>query len=91
MGQVSLSTSLDRLEPGEILFLYTDGLTELRNASRDMLGEQQLTAGLGRIIATSPTGVLRDLAKDLELLLEMYRADQLPEDDRAFVLARRTG
>ncbi len=87
---LELSTSRERLEPGEILFLYTDGLTELRNSAREMLGEQQLTAGLGSIVASRPGASLPELATNLEKLLETYRADQLPEDDRAFVLARRS-
>jgi len=90
LGQFEMSTSYECLERGEILFLYTDGLTELRNSSRDMLGEQQLTAGLGRIVAARPRGTLTEIAADLEKLLETYRTDQLPEDDRAFLLARRS-
>jgi sigma-B regulation protein RsbU (phosphoserine phosphatase) len=90
LGAIELSTSHEHLDPGEILFLYTDGLTELRNSSREMLGEQQLTAGLARIVVARPRGTLAELAADLEKLLETYRADQLPEDDRAFVLARRS-
>jgi pSer/pThr/pTyr-binding forkhead associated (FHA) protein len=77
------------LEHGEVLAMYTDGLTELRNMSKDMLGLDRLSEGFARICAASEGQVMNALANGLNQMLESFRGDQLPEDDRAFLLARR--
>ena len=38
---LSFQTSMLQLSPGDRLFLYTDGITEARNMSRDFLGERR--------------------------------------------------
>jgi pSer/pThr/pTyr-binding forkhead associated (FHA) protein len=78
-----------RLEPGDVLAMYTDGLTELRNAAREMLGTQQLTSGFARICLANADKKVAELGDQLNLMLEEFRGDHLPEDDRAFILARR--
>jgi phosphoserine phosphatase RsbU/P len=77
------------LEHGEVLAMYTDGLTELRNTSKDMLGLERLSEGFARICATSIGQSVNVITNGLNQMLESFRGDQLPEDDRAFLLARR--
>lgn len=89
MGPVRMDAEVAILEQGEVLAMYTDGLTELRNAAREMLGEQQLGIGFARICASSPEAPMTAIAQSLVKMLEEYGGDQLPEDDRAFILARR--
>ena len=76
-------------EQGEVLAMYTDGLTELRNVAREMLGEQKLGIGFARICAASPEAPMTGIGQSLVKMLEEYAGDQLPEDDRAFILASR--
>jgi serine phosphatase RsbU (regulator of sigma subunit)/pSer/pThr/pTyr-binding forkhead associated (FHA) protein len=77
------------LAAGDVLLLYTDGLTELRNTSKDMLGQERLGEGFLRIcMKDGPRGVSA-ISVGLRQLLESFRGDQLPEDDRAFLLVRR--
>ena len=87
---VALTAQTERLGSGDLLVLYTDGLTELKNSFRQMLGEEQLGAGLAQIYASLPTGPADKLAAELSAMLERYRGDQMPEDDSAFLLARRS-
>ncbi|MFO0762112.1 MAG: SpoIIE family protein phosphatase [Byssovorax sp.] len=75
------------LRHGEVLVLYTDGLTELRNNAKEMLGQDRLGEGFVRL-CTGSEGA-NEIAAGLHQLLESFRGDRLPEDDRAFLLARR--
>jgi phosphoserine phosphatase RsbU/P len=77
------------LGPGEVLALYTDGLTELRNMNREMLGVDRLGAGIAKLCSSSYNPTSAQLAEGLTRLLDQYRGKQLPEDDRAFLFARR--
>lgn len=89
MGPVPMEAHQSVLAPGEVLVMYTDGLTELRNSSKQMLGEQQLGAGFGRLCAANNGKPVSVIADKLTQMLEEFRGDQLPEDDQAFLLARR--
>ncbi|MCC7136797.1 MAG: PP2C family protein-serine/threonine phosphatase [Planctomycetes bacterium] len=76
-----------RLERGETLVLYTDGVTERRDASGELYGEERLAAAVG-----ARSGLPADAA--LEGVLDDVRAfgDGAPwADDLTLVLVRRTG
>jgi serine phosphatase RsbU (regulator of sigma subunit) len=77
------------LEFGDVLVMYTDGLTELRNPDKEMLGQDRLGEGFARICAANPGERSADMADALRRMLAKWSADQLPEDDRAFLLAQR--
>jgi hypothetical protein len=77
------------LEFGDVLAMYTDGLTELRNPAKEMLGEEQLGERFSHICAARPGEGSADIAEALRRMLDEFAGDQLPEDDRAFLLAQR--
>jgi serine phosphatase RsbU (regulator of sigma subunit) len=56
-----------KLEPGDILVLYTDGITEAANADLDMFGEERLVALLqreaGSDVAAIAAAVQREMVK----------------------------
>ncbi len=70
-----------RLEPGELLLLYTDGFTEARDAQNAQLGEKGLAALLSAIDAREPAEVVEALAAELA----RHTANQLTRDDAAAV------
>lgn len=90
VAPMPMTSQKAQMAKGELLVLYTDGLTELRNASREMLGEKALSEGLARLYRGRPrNAALADVAGDLKSMLSEFSGDQVPEDDRAFLLARR--
>jgi phosphoserine phosphatase RsbU/P len=86
----TMESQLETLDHGEVLAMYTDGLTELRNTSKEMLGLERLSEGFAQLCTTSEGKEVNGLASGLNQMLEAFRGDQLPEDDRAFLLVRRT-
>jgi sigma-B regulation protein RsbU (phosphoserine phosphatase) len=89
MVEVPLSSETTVLLPGEVLVLYTDGLSELKNTHKELLGVDEFASGFGRICSMSSGAHMSELADRLNVMLDAFRGDQLPEDDRAFLLARR--
>jgi phosphoserine phosphatase RsbU/P len=89
LAQTSWETKTDKLERGEVLAMFTDGLTELRNTSKEMLGLSRLGENLSAICLGGKDDGMSQLSNKLTLMLEEFRGDQLPEDDRAFLLAKR--
>jgi len=90
MAVTTMESEEGVLASGEVLAMYTDGLTELRNSSKDMLGLERLSEGFAQICANVQGQGVHVIAAGLNQMLEAFRGDQLPEDDRAFLLARRT-
>jgi serine phosphatase RsbU (regulator of sigma subunit)/pSer/pThr/pTyr-binding forkhead associated (FHA) protein len=78
------------LEYGDVLLMCTDGLTELRGGDeQEMLGLERLGERFARICAERPDERSASVAEALHAMLERYRGDELPGDDRAYVIAQR--
>lgn len=78
-------TATLRLAPGELLLLYTDGVTELRPSDLD-LGERELRATLGAHAGASAEAVVAAVERRVVQL-----QDGDPRDDIALVALRVLG
>ena len=89
VAQGTLVSQTGRLELGETLLLYTDGITEIQNEAREMLGDERLASEVSALYATPGPHTLDGIATALSGVLDAFRGEELPADDRAFLLARR--
>ena len=76
------------MERGELLLLYTDGLTELPDRDGQLLGPDGLLRRMEAIYAT-PLSAAQDAADALTHQLNALQGQRMPEDDRTFLLAKR--
>ncbi|MGD0138297.1 MAG: SpoIIE family protein phosphatase [Tepidisphaeraceae bacterium] len=79
----------DDLQPAELLFLYTDGLTEMYDAAGKMLGVQGVKSRLGELYSANSSAPLAQLRDRLSQKLDEIRGPSPATDDRTFLLARR--
>ncbi len=56
-----------KLEKGDKLVLYTDGVTELNDADKNQYGVERLRQNLGALNASSPEEMVKRIAKSLEI------------------------
>lgn len=75
-----------RMEPGDLLFLYTDGLTEAHNPAAEMFGETRSLDCLRDVAALDPENVLRSTLAKVDAFVEGAEAS----DDITLVAVRRT-
>lgn len=75
------------LAAGDLLALYTDGVTEGANAAGELWGDDRLLAALRRE-AERPC---REIVATLVAEVRAFEGDQGPADDITILLARRTG
>jgi serine phosphatase RsbU (regulator of sigma subunit) len=82
-----LTVGQEYLEPGDWLALYTDGITEARDAAGDWFGEARLVDFLTREIAAGhpPPETVRRLGKAV-----LDHQGGLLQDDASILLARWT-
>jgi len=85
--QVNLYT--DRLQSGEMLAMYTDGITEARMPDGEMVGLIRLREQFGAIHAACIKTPLRDARQHVSKWMESVCGGRLPDDDRTYLLARR--
>jgi serine phosphatase RsbU (regulator of sigma subunit) len=74
-----------KLEPGDVMLLYTDGVLEARNQQRQSFGLDRLCAELSRV-RELPVDAIRD-----HLLETVMRWLELQDDDVTLLVARYRG
>jgi len=84
---ITLEQRTVTLRPGDLLLLYTDGITEAVNADFADFGEERLA----RLILEYHSVLAADLITVIEDALRDFVGDQPPFDDRALVLLKRVG
>ena len=87
IGERRYETASVRLEPGETLFLYTDGLVEARDARDLEFGATRLSELLTRHRALAPRALADACLEDLAGFLRGAR----PSDDLSLMAIRREG
>jgi len=73
-----------RLEPGESLFLYTDGVTEAMNAADELFGDDRLRGELETLAGRCPDDVSAAIMEQVKVF-----AGGAPQSDDITVMAVR--
>ena len=72
-----------QLDPGDVLAIYTDGITEARNDDGQLSGIDLLDRALGEAVGTPQEMIDRTLAA-----VERHAAGREADDDRTLIVAR---
>jgi serine phosphatase RsbU (regulator of sigma subunit) len=78
-----------RLEPGDRLVLYTDGITEARSPAGEFFGEQRLADFIS--VAAAAGDPAPETVRRLMRHVLAHQADQLQDDASVVILEWRTG
>lgn len=73
------------LEPGDLLFGYTDGVTEAENEFGEMFGEQRLIDVVCKNSALEPTAIFQIVAD----AVKQFSGSPELQDDMTMIIARR--
>ena len=90
VGDEAMVCATDGVAAGEILALYTDGLTEARDEAGRMLGIDGLRDRLGSIYQASHGQGIERFADQLRDVSQQMYAGRLADDDQTFLLAMVT-
>lgn len=72
MENLSYQSSDITLDNGDVMVLYTDGVTEAMNPSLDMLGDELLESTLNTVINDHPDAVAAAMNKMIEEFTQGY-------------------
>lgn len=84
MFQRSLTEETLQVEPGDVMLLYTDGVSETANAAREEFTEQRLAESLKRLSQATA----REVAEGLEAEVAAFRGQAPQEDDVTLLVLR---
>lgn len=87
----SITCREQRLESGELLAMYSDGLSELHTPDGQMLGIEGFAEELKRLYALEAGPRLAGVSQALDLRLDELQRGRLAQDDITLLMARRTG
>ena len=59
-----------QLNPGDKLFLYTDGVPEATNADRELFGTERMIEALNRVKGHSPEQVLQGVRRAVDAFVK---------------------
>ena len=74
-----------KLDPGEMLFLYTDGVTEAMNSAREQFSEERLEKILKEHGSLKP----QELKELLKSEIETFTGKEPQSDDITFIILQR--
>jgi sigma-B regulation protein RsbU (phosphoserine phosphatase) len=75
-----------QLEEGDVLALYTDGVTEASNPSEEQYGSERLAATLARTRSQSASAICRSVFDDVQV----FSGSAALQDDRTVVVLKAT-
>jgi sigma-B regulation protein RsbU (phosphoserine phosphatase) len=81
-----LRTEAHRMEPGDLLLLYTDGITEAMASSREQFGLDRVSALIERLHAAPVEAICDQLFAEVDAWLAAPRLD-----DQTAVVLRYSG
>lgn len=91
IDQFDIAWENGRLDSGDTLVLYTDGITEMMNREEMMLGESGLSAILRGVRSSRPNCRVNDFSAALSRALNEFVGDRLALDDRTYLVVSRVG
>jgi len=87
MAQFSFQAGQTQLQAGDVLLLYTDGVTEAERADRAHYGEERLWKCLEKLSAATAKAICEDVTADVAA----FAAGAPPSDDLALLCVRYHG
>jgi sigma-B regulation protein RsbU (phosphoserine phosphatase) len=81
------SASQFQMDPGDTLFLYTDGLSECRDSEGREFGSERLSEFLAHSNGATPQQIIGNCVRELSA----FRARSLPADDLTVMAIQRVG
>ena len=72
------------LNPGDVLVIYTDGITETTSPTKENFGEQRLA----ELVQRSSAGSVQELVRDLRLRLQDFSQGQQQADDITIIASK---
>ncbi len=84
----AMSSQQTVIQRGDLLAMFTDGLTELRGDDGKLLGQDRLGGYLQELHMAQPKGAVAQIGQGLEKILDRAQGGQGPTDDRTFLLAK---
>lgn len=84
--RATFTTEAISVEPGESLFLYTDGLVEARDTTREEFGDERLRATLSDYVGFLPSSLVREVRQRLAT----FTGDGPLFDDTTLLAVRRS-
>jgi len=86
LEDITLEERTATMEPGDVLVLYTDGVTESINEQMEDFGERRL----GEMIAQASTKPCNDIVKTIHAAVSEFVGNQPQFDDYTLVAIKRT-
>lgn len=89
LPEVKLKERQTILEPGDLLVMYTDGVTEAMNEAHEEFGEERLITAVADRLATQPDSETEAVGQAILQAVHAFCGEKPQNDDITLLLVRR--
>ena len=86
--ETDLIVEIDKLDRGDIMALYTDGLSELHDETGKLLGTDRLSDFLSSATTQAGSGTVKDVGKKFRSMLDAFQGNAMAQDDRTYMICK---
>jgi sigma-B regulation protein RsbU (phosphoserine phosphatase) len=86
LPDIGYANSETRLEPGEVLLLYSDGISECMNKAGDLFGEERLK----QVLSASAGGDAHSIRGAIFSAVDTFRENEPYSDDMTLIVLKRS-
>ena len=83
-AEVSFDEQYRQMKTGDILVFYTDGITEILNASEEEFGEERLE----RLVVENAACTAQEIKDKIVQAITVFSLDGAPYDDETLVIVK---
>jgi serine phosphatase RsbU (regulator of sigma subunit) len=87
LAEIDYTSSETEIRPGEVLLLYSDGITECMNKAGDLFGEDRLK----EVLAQSAHGDAHSIRGAIFSAADTFRENEPYSDDMTLIVLKRSG
>ena len=84
-AEVSFEEQYRQMKTGDILVFYTDGITEILDASGEEFGEERLE----RLVAENASCTAQEIKDKIVQAVSVFSQEGTPYDDETLVIVKR--
>lgn len=90
LEDIQIEERVTVFEPGDVLIMYTDGITEATNANMDEFGTERLRAAAAGVLQAVPDATSNDIVTAIKTAVNDFTGSLLPQDDMTLFVIKHT-
>lgn len=90
LEDIQMEERVTIFEPGDVLIMYTDGITEATNTNMEEFGTERLRAAAAALLQATPAATSNEIVTAIKTAVNDFTGSLLPQDDMTLFVIKHT-